>query len=164
MAWLHEPRGYKNVVIAALSSLLLAVTCERTEQHAPAGITFRWLSGHIGADLMPFVLPDPISGEFILLATNLNAEGPAVEVEISRAIVSLAEGDSLLGSMPLVTEWDGLLQPSSQDTVRLLKLEGDSVLFGPVCDRAVLIDVLVDRLDAEPVLVRSGALPFQCVY
>ena len=127
-------------------------------------LSVTWKEGWIGANLMPIVPPDPIGCEVWLILENRNRREAFSKVDIPSADVVLAENDSTLGTIPIETDWDGLLAPGKRDTILFFKSTGAVEIFSPPCQRRVLIDFMIRNSDGDTKVFRSDTLTFWCVF
>jgi hypothetical protein len=121
-----------------------------------------WERGTIAASLMPIVLPDPVMCRAWLILENKNSREAFSKVEIPAANVILARSDSTLGTIPIETDWDGLLAPGKKDTIFFFKNGGDEPIFDPPCGERVLVDFMIRNADGETKIFRPDTLTFLC--
>lgn len=123
-----------------------------------------WNGGTISANLMPIVLPDPVQCQAWLILENRNTTKPFIKLEVPTADVVLARNDSIIGTIPLHTQWNGLLTPGKIDTVYFYKYAGHEESFDPPCGERVLLDFLIRNADGDARRFRSDTLTCTCVY
>ena len=71
-----------------------------------------------------WVPPDPVVCRAWLILENKNQREAFSHVEISTANVILVRSGSTLGTIPIETDWDGVLAPGKKDTVFFFKNTG----------------------------------------
>ena len=157
----------------ALLIVLMLCSCGESEdsQYSPdridppvSDLSVTWNGGSIGANLMPIILPDPVGCEVWLILENKNRLEAFSRVRIPTADVILVGTDSALGTIPLETDWDGLLAPGKKDTIRFFKNAGAEKIFDPPCSKRVRMDFKIWNADGDTKVFRSDTLTFQCVY
>lgn len=156
---------------AAVLATALLCSCEDSDRClCPRGddsqlpyLSVTWLDGNIGANLMPPVPVDPIGFQARLILANANPR-ETYTIRIPSADVILADNDSLLGTIRIETDWDGVLFPAEQDTVFFFKLTETERIFGPPCNERVWLDFLIQRSDGKATIYRPDPIVFTCVY
>ncbi len=123
-----------------------------------------WDRGVVYADLMPVTPPDPVVCRAWLVLENRNPDEAFSGLEIPAAEVVLAEADSVLGSISLQTNWDGLLAPGASDTILFYKDAGSGTSIGAPCGELILLDFLIRNADGETTVFRPDTLRFQCAF
>lgn len=113
---------------------------------------------------MPIQPPDPVACQVWLILENESQLEAFSKIEIPTADVILVGPDSVLGTIPLETDWNGFLAPGKTDTIRLFKNPGDQKVFTAPCSQRVLMDFLIRNVDGETKVFRSQALTFHCVF
>ena len=164
-------RSYFSLV-ALLMSLLLC-SCEDSE-NCPCSpdridppvsdLLVTWDRGTIAASLMPIVPPDPVMCRAWLILENKNPREAFSKVEIPTADVILVRNNSTLGTIPIETDWDGLLAPGEKDTIFFFKNGGDEAIFSPPCDERVLMDFMIRNADGDTKVFRPDTLTFMCSF
>ena len=160
------------VVLVALVALLL-FSCEDSENclcppdkidPSMSDLSVTWDRGGIFANLMPVVPPDPVVCQAWLILENKNPREAFSKVEIPRADVILVRNDSILGTIPMETDWDGLLAPGKKDTIFFFKNAGTQPIFSPPCGDQVFVDFMIQNADGDTKVFRPETLTFECVY
>jgi hypothetical protein len=123
-----------------------------------------WDGGSIGADLMPIVPPDPVICNAWLILENRNPREAFSKVSVPSADVILVRSDSTLGTIPLETDWDGLLAPGRRDTIWFFKSRGNEAIFSPPCGERVFVDFVIRNADGDAKVFRPDTLTFTCVF
>jgi hypothetical protein len=123
-----------------------------------------FVSGSIGANLMPIIPPDPIRCDIVLVATNKNQTEPLNNISISQADVYLNSSNEKLGTISFTTDWDGKLAPAESDTVRLNKITNQFSVFMPPCSQYVHLNLFVGGNFITPISFETDSLRFGCVY
>ena len=159
--------------LAVLLVALLLCSCEDSEnclcppdQIDPpvSDLSVTWHGGSIGADLMPIVPPDPVMCQAWLILENKNSREAFSKVEIPRADVILMRNDTILGTIPMETDWGGLLAPGEIDTIFMFKSAGTQPIFSPPCGERVFVDFMIRNADGDEKIFRPDTLIFQCVF
>lgn len=158
---------------ATLLAVLLMWSCGDSED-GPSGtgpvdssltnLEVTWYGGTIGANLMPIVPPDPITCQVWLILENKSADRAFTKLEVPTAEVFLVRPDSLLGTIPLETDWDGYLAPAEIDTIRFFKNTGDQAIFPAPCNAQVWLNLLIGSAGGGTTVFPSLPLTFQCVF
>jgi hypothetical protein len=99
-----------------------------------------------------------------LILENKSAEQAFTKIEIPTADVILERPDSLLGAIPLETDWDGYLAPAETDTIRFFKNTGSEKIFTAPCNERVVLSFLIGSADGGAKVFRSEPMGFQCVF
>ena len=161
------------VHLVALLITLLLYSCEDSEDYPSSpnkidpplsDLSVTWDRGSIGAGLMPIAPPDPVACEAWLILENLNPREAFSKVEVSTVDVILARFDSTLGTIPIETDWDGLLAPGQIDTIFFFKYSGAQEIFSPPCGEWVLIDFMIRNADGDTKVFRPDMLTFMCTF
>jgi hypothetical protein len=113
---------------------------------------------------MPSVPPDPVICRAWLILENKNQREAFSKVEIPTADVILARNNSTLGTIPLETDWDGMLSPGMKDTIYFFKNRGDEAIFIPPCGEKVLMDFMIRNADGDSKVFRPDTLTFECYH
>ena len=127
-------------------------------------LSVTWDSGHMSANLMPIVPPDPVACSAWLILENKNPQEAFSKLEIPAADVILAKNDSILGTMQMETDWDGILAPGQIDTILFIKSAGTLRVIDPPCDDQVLIEFMIQNADSATMVFVSDTLTVGCVY
>ena len=122
------------------------------------------LSGSIGANLMPFVPPDPITCRIVLTVRNTSTSESMAGLRLPGAEVVRDTPDVRLGQIYFSTTWNGRLDPGEQDTVHLVKVLEQTPLFAPPCGTHVHLNLLLSNGAGDVRIVRIDSLFFGCVY
>jgi hypothetical protein len=70
-----------------------------------------------------------------------------------------------VGTIPLQTDWDGILSSGEIDTVLFFKEMGNNMpFFDPPCGDRVLLDFLIRNADGESMTFRPDTLTFSCTW
>jgi hypothetical protein len=123
-----------------------------------------FVSGSIGANLMPITPPDPINCNIVLVVTNKNQTEPLNNISITQADVYLNSTNEKLGSIFFATDWDGKLGPAESDTVRLNKITNSVSVFTAPCGKYVHLNLFVRGDIFTPISFETDSLRFGCVY
>ena len=123
-----------------------------------------FISGSIGADLMPSVPPDPIGCQIVLLAENKNPTLTITSLSIPRADVFISSSNLKLGTIIFTTNWDGRLAPLEKDTVNLIKVISPVTIFDPPCNEYVYLRILIQDDSNNSITFKTDSLFFGCVY
>ncbi len=126
-------------------------------------LDFKFLSGSIGANLMPIVPPDPISATVVVEVSNLTSENVS-EVAMPWANVFEVGSPNRLGRIEFSTSWDGHLAPSEKDTVTVNKISSGTKLFDPPCGQDVFLQITAERSGEEVSVFDTDTLTFGCVF
>jgi hypothetical protein len=113
---------------------------------------------------MPIVPPDPVMCRAWLVLENKNPQEAFSKVEIPTADVILARNDSTLGTIPIETDWDGLLAPGKKDTIFFFKNVGTEAIFIPPCSERVFLDFMIRNADGDTKVFRPDTLSFGCSF
>lgn len=127
-------------------------------------LSVTWERGNIFADLMPIVPPDPVVCRAWLILENKNQREAFSKLEVPTADVILVRNDSTLGTLPIETDWDGVLSPGKKDTVFFFKNTGDDPIFSPPCGERVFVDFVIKNADGDGRVFRPDTLSFECVF
>ncbi|UCH85037.1 MAG: hypothetical protein JSW50_04935 [Candidatus Latescibacterota bacterium] len=127
-------------------------------------LSVSWERGQIFASLMPIVPPDPIVCRVWLILENQNPKEAFSKIEVPTADVILVRNDSTLGTIPMETEWEGLLAPGRKDTIFFFKNTGSDPIFTPPCGDRVLLDFVIQNADGYARMFRSDTLVFECAF
>jgi len=105
--------GPSRILGVAVVALLAVIGCDR-EEFQPAvfldgQLDFKFLSGWIGANLMPVTPPDPFDASVLVEVTNLTSD-PISEVTLPWADVFDVASAQKLGRIEFSTEWKGHLR------------------------------------------------------
>jgi hypothetical protein len=156
----------KNVVMLAFAVYLTISGCN--SQISPPenfdDLQLSFVSGSIGANLMPFIPPDPIRCDIVLVATNKNQTESLNNISIDRADVYLNSTNEKLGTISFSTDWDGKLAPAESDTVQLKKIINSFSVFEPPCGKYVHLNLFVGGNFITPISFETDSLRFGCVY
>lgn len=159
--------------LAGVLAALLWCSCDDSGECPPprgridpplSDLSIEWESGSIAANMMPIVPPDPIICQARLILRNNNPREAFSQVRIRAADVILARNGSILGTIPIATDWDGLLAPGKTDTVLFYKNTGDEAIFTPPCNERVLVDFKVRNADGDTKVFRPDTLTFSCTF
>jgi hypothetical protein len=123
-----------------------------------------WDRGFIAASLMPIVPPDPVICGAWLILENKNSQEAFSKVWVPTADVILAGNDSTLGTIPIETDWDGLLAPGKRDTIFFFKYAGNQTIFSPPCGEQVFVDFMIQNADGDTKVFRPDTLTFMCAF
>jgi len=158
-------------IVALLVVLLLWACGDSDDQPNSIGktdplsdLSVTWNGGTIGANLMPPGPPDPVACQVWLILENESQLETFSELEIPTADVILVDPDSVLGTIPLETDWKGVLAPGKTDTIRVFKNTGNQKIFGAPCSQRVRMEFLIRNVGGETKMFRSPTLTFTCVY
>ncbi len=124
----------------------------------------KFISGYIGANLMPSVPPDPIGCQIIIVAENASVTRTLSNLSAPQADVFLNSSNQKLGTITFTSSWDGQLGPSERDTVRLTKVISQTTLFSPQCGKYVYLNLVVQNDSKNSVTLETDSLSFGCVY
>ena len=127
-------------------------------------IQLSYVSGSIGANLMPIIPPDPIACQIVLVATSTNQTKPLSGLSITQADVYLNSTNEKLGSIAFTTNWYGQLTPTESDTVRLNKITSPFSIFTPPCGKYVYLNLFVRQNLFTLTSFKTDSLYFGCVY
>jgi hypothetical protein len=156
----------KNVVMLAFAVYLTISGCN--SQISPPenfdDLQLVFVSGSIGANLMPITPPDPISCQIVLVVTNKNQTESLNNISIDQADVYLNSTNEKLGTISFTTDWNGKLGPAASDTVRLNKITNSVSVFTPPCGKYVYLNLFVRGNVFTPVSFKTDSLHFGCVY
>jgi hypothetical protein len=153
-------------IVASVLIVQLFSSCkdQTTSPESFDDLHFSFVSGSIGANLMPSVPPDPIGCQIILLAENKNQTNTISNLSIPQADVFLDSSDQRLGTITFTTNWDGRLGPMERDTVYLTKIISQTSLFSPQCNKYVYLKLLVQNDFKNSITFKTDSLFFGCVY
>jgi hypothetical protein len=158
----------RSFAIPAMISLLgfLFITCNDNALLPGSldDLEIRFLSGTISASLMPFIPPDPIFCQLVVLAKNKSSTSPLASLRIQEADVFLDSTDARLGTISFATAWDGHLSPGEEDTVHLAKVRSPVSLFMPPCRQRIYLNLKVNALLTVSKTFQTDTLRFSCVY
>lgn len=158
---------YLLTVAVILSITPLFITCNGSLVLPPENLDdleLRFLSGTIGADLQPFVPPDPVVCQVVVVAKNRSPNLFLTGLRIQAADVVLQSTNTKLGAINFSTSWDGFLNPGEEDTVRLVKVMSDRTLFSPPCRHYVHLNIVVSCGYLASKTIQTDSLLFACVY
>lgn len=147
---------------------LFLMSCEQDEESAKLSLDqldIQYLNGQISADLMPVVLPDPIFCQIELQMQNESEAQPFTNLKIPNAYVYLDSTHQLLGEIFFSTDWDGNLEVSDVDTVKLVKIFLQESPFQPPCNEIVCLELTIVAHDLnESRLFAVDSLLFGCTH
>ena len=164
-------RSYFSLVLVL--AILLLCSCEDSEDCVclpdridppMSDLSVTWDRGTIYANLMPIVPPDPVICRAWLILENKNPREAFSKVDVPTADVILVGADSTLGTIPMETDWDGLLAPGQRDTVLFFKNVGNQVMFSAPCSEQVFLDFMIQNTDGDAKVFRPDTLVFTCVF
>ena len=124
----------------------------------------RFISGWIGADLMPAIPPDPIMCQIVLLLQNKSESETVRGISFPGARVFLSSSHQRLGQISFSTDWDGEIEPAIADTVRLTKLISSTTLFNPPCDKYVYLELIILQPNDSTRTFKTDNLLFACAH
>ncbi|MEE9271312.1 MAG: hypothetical protein V3V49_13750 [Candidatus Krumholzibacteria bacterium] len=157
-------RFLSRIIGVAAVVLLATFGCsddDPTFRVAPR-LQFRFLSGTIGANLMPIVPPDPIQATVSVEVSNLT--GDTVSVTVPGADVFLVRTNAKLGRIDFATAWGGRLNPGQVDTLTVAKINAGVKLFDPPCTEDVVLRITGQSPAIGSVTFDSDTLTFGCVF
>ncbi len=152
------------ISLILLTQIFLACKDESTSPDSLDGLHLQFVSGYIGANLMPSVPPDPIGCQIIILAENTNPARTLSKLSVLQADVFLNSSNQKLGTITFTSSWDGQLGPVERDTVRLTKVISQTTLFSPQCGKYVYLNVIVQNDSKTSISLKTDSLAFGCVY
>lgn len=123
-----------------------------------------FVTGDIGADLMPSTPPDPIGCQITLVAENSSTTQTLNNLSASQADVFLNSTNEKLGTITFSSSWDGRLGPTERDTVHLTKVISQTTLFNPQCGKYVYLNLIVKNSPGNFIVHKTDSLFFGCAY
>ncbi|MCK9212078.1 MAG: hypothetical protein M0P61_14650 [Ignavibacteriaceae bacterium] len=123
-----------------------------------------FVSGFIGADLMPIIEPDPIDCRIIIVAENSSRTDVLNNLTVGQADVFLNSNNQRLGTIKFSTSWDGRLNPLERDTISLTKVVEQTSPFSPQCNKTVYINLVIQNGEKSFVTIKTDSIGFTCVY
>lgn len=155
---------FSGITILLLSVLIMS--CEDDLIYSPevSEVDVVILNLLIGADLMPFIEPDPIIILMTIQLTNLNETDAFINFQIPTANIHRAADDKLLGEIRFETNWDGLLEPAEIDTVELRKKTEKASLFSHNCNEMVYLEIKLINSLGEDKTIRTNDKQFGCYF
>ena len=152
------------LIAILLSQVFSSCKTQSTSPESLDDIHLTFISGHIGANLMPSIPPDPIGCEIIFVAENSNQAKEFSNLSVLQADVFLNSTNQQLGSITFETIWDGKLAPAERDTVRLTKVTSPSSPFNPQCSKYVYLNLVFQNASKNSIVLKTDSLLFGCVY
>ena len=154
-------------MLSAMLAALCSVSCEdsETDRIDPplSELGVAWDRGFINANFFPPHPPDPVRCNAWLIFESSGQ--PFSSIEVPTADVVLVRNDSTVGTIPLQTDWDGILGSGEIDTVLFFKEMGNNMpFFDPPCDDRVFLDFLIRNADGESMVFRPDTLDSSCTY
>jgi len=137
---------------------------QSTSPESLADLHLTFVSGSIGANLMPSVPPDPISCQITIVAENSSTSRTLSTLTASQADVFLHSSNEKLGTITFTSNWDGRLGPAERDTVYLTKVIGRTTLFNPQCGKYVYLNVMVKNSSGNSIIQKTDSIYFGCVH
>ena len=159
----------RNTFILSLILLTQVFSSCKDQSTTPASLDdlhLRFVSGYIGADLMPSFPPfrDPIGCQIIIVAENTSATRTLSKLSAPQADVFLNSSNQKLGTITFTTTWDGQLDPTERDTVRLTKVISQTTLLTPQCGMYVYLNLTVQNDSKTSISLKTDSLAFGCAY
>ena len=137
---------------------------QSTAPESLADLHLTFISGSIGADLMPSIPPDPITCQIIIVAENSSATRTLSNLSAAHADVFLNSSNEKLGTITFTSNWDGRLGPTERDTVRSTKVISQTTLFNPQCRKYVYLNLVFKNNSGNFIVQKTDSLFFGCVY
>ena len=153
------------IALGALTALLSLSCDDETPRIDPplSDLSVTWHEGFIEGIFFLPTPPDPIRCYSWLILENVSARQAFAQLEVPAADDILVAGDSTLGTIPLLTDWNGVLASGERDTVLFFKEMGWQVpIFDPPCDEGAFIDFMIRNADGETKVFRPDALTLTC--
>lgn len=126
-----------------------------------------YLSGGIGADMMPVIPPSPNERVGCVVEVRVrNRSGNELRplLRILRAELYGGGTRTHLGTVHFSAAWDGHLAAWEVDTVRLIKQGLSADFVQPACGSGVTLDIEVGESENNLIHIMSDSLTFGCVY
>ncbi len=121
-------------------------------------------SGEISADLTPPIPKDPINAKIVLYLENTSEFKIVPNLSFPQADVILDSTDQNIGTIEFTNIWDGYLLPMELDSLELYKIQSDSTLLEPPCNKFAYFNIkIIDRYDNVKMLTTDSVL-FECTY
>lgn len=152
------------LILLLFSQIFFSCKDQSTSPESLDDLHLTFVSGYIGADLMPSVPPDPIGCQITLIAENRNQTKALLNLSIPQADVFLNSSNQKLGTIAFTTSWDGKLEPAELDTVRIIKVVGQTSPFSIQCDKYVYLNIIVQNDPKNFIICKTDSLLFGCVY
>jgi hypothetical protein len=137
------------ILVASVLTGIALASCGDDEAPGVQPVEATFVSGWIGADLMPIVPPDPIGCTLTLVLRNPNTGVDFSTMNVPSADVHLDRTGEVLGEITLNTLWDGRLLAGEVDTVTVNKVIEFERLFAPPCTEAVYLNVKILNSDGS---------------
>ena len=153
-----------NITILVVGILFLSCRDDATSPGSLDDLEIQFLDGYLSADLMPFVPPDPIICQLVLVAKNKSSAASLIGLSIPQAEVFRDSGNVRLSTISFSTSWDGRLDPNEQDTVRLTKVAAQATLFTPPCGKYVYVNLMIKNQSDDSRTMKIDSLWFGCTF
>lgn len=92
-----------------LTQVFFSCKDQSTTPDSLGDLHLRFVSGYIGANLMPSVPPDPIGCQIIIVAENASVTRTLSKLSAPQADVFLNSSNQKLGTITFTSSWDGQL-------------------------------------------------------
>jgi hypothetical protein len=157
----------RRVIAVALWLLIVsgAWGCDSSEPEDSVGIadlSVQVIDAVIYADLEPPVQPDPIVCRLALRMVNTNSDYPLSGVSVPSATLFLSSNSRELGTIPLGTDWDGLLEPGAVDTAIVAKSGPPAGTFDLPCGESVYLRLRIVQTAVQSKVVSTPSYVFAC--
>jgi hypothetical protein len=158
-------RSLRSLLFAAVAALS-GLSCDDTSANFSTlgDLEFRLVESSIGANLMPFVPPDPVWCAATLVVKNAEPLGAIAGLSFPSSKVRLTATGELLGTVSFTSTWDGRLDPLEEDTVRIRKIASPAPLFPAPCGELVNLELTIRSINGGTRGIAFDSLLFSCVY
>ena len=166
MEWKVNLMKTITVSIVALVTFQLFCGCKDKVTSPPTldNLNVSFVSGFIGANLMPIIGPDPIDCRIIIVAENSSRTEVLNNLTVRQADVFLNSNNQKLGTIKFTTSWDGKLNPLERDTISLTKVVEQTPPFSPQCNKHIYLNLVIQNGEKSFVTIKTDSIGFACVY
>ena len=158
----------KGVLVGLLLALTALLSCsDLGSVPVLEDLECEYLSGAIGADMMPVIPPSPNDRVGCVVDVRVrNRSGKELRPLLRILRAELYEGGTRtrLGTAHFSAEWDGHLAAREVDTVRLIKQALSADFVQPACGSGVSLDIDIGESENNLIHIVSDSLTFGCVY
>ena len=162
-----EDRYLRTIIlIGSIFTFQMFWGCKDKVTSPPARDNFHvsFVSGFIGADLMPIIGPDPIDCRIIIVAENSSRTDVLNNLTVGQADVFLNSNNQRLGTIKFSTSWDGRLNPLERDTISLTKVVEQTQPFSPQCNKHIYLNLVIQSGEKNFTIIKTDSIGFTCVY